>query len=150
MGFAGFDSLSYPGDAAMAWLKAQTNLSFVGFYLAPAPSRPTSKWMGCRATLAAQGWGFAPVYVGQQEPGAPGQHVLTAAQGDTDGRDAAHLMTVAGFPSGSTVYLDCETGGPASGAASSYFAAWVDALASLGEYRPRVYCSHTMLFGVQF
>ncbi len=56
MGFAGFDSLAYPGDDVMAWLKANTNLSFVGFYLAPAPSRPTSKWMGRRALLASQGW----------------------------------------------------------------------------------------------
>ena len=39
MPFAGFDCLAYPGDDMMEWLKANTNFSFVGFYLAPAPSR---------------------------------------------------------------------------------------------------------------
>ena len=60
MPFAGFDSLSYPGDAVMAWLKANTNFRFVGFYLAPAPSRPTSAWMARRSTLSAQGWALPP------------------------------------------------------------------------------------------
>ena len=44
MPFAGFDSLNYPGDAVMAWLKANTNLSFVGFYLAPMPSQGYRGW----------------------------------------------------------------------------------------------------------
>ena len=33
MAFAGFDSVAYPGDDVMAWLKANTNLSFAGYYL---------------------------------------------------------------------------------------------------------------------
>jgi len=143
MGFAGFDSLAYPGDVVMAWLKANTNLRFVGFYLAPAPSRPSSAWMSRRGVLAQQGWGFAPVYVGQQEGGGPGQHNLSSAQGDVDGRDASQLMQAAGFPTDSVVYLDCETGGAASPATTAYFSAWVDALTSVGQYRAGVYCSHT-------
>jgi len=149
MAFAGFDSLAYPGDNVMAWLKANTNLSFVGFYLAPAPSRPTSDWMDCRSVLAGQNWGFAPVYVGQQEPGAPGSHILTPAQGTIDGGDASALMTAAGFPPNCVVYLDLETGGPASGATRSYVSAWVDALNAAGQYRPGIYCSHTTAASVQ-
>jgi hypothetical protein len=143
MAFAGFDSLDYPGDAVMAWLKANTNFSFVGFYLAPAPSQPSTAWMTRFPTLSAQGWGFAPIYVGQQEPGGPGSHILTAAQGAIDGEDAAKLMATAGFPAGCVVYLDIETGGSASAATLSYFSAWVDAVRADGGYAPGVYCSFT-------
>lgn len=101
MPFAGFDSLHYPGDGVMAWLKANTNLSFVGFYLAPAPSQGDREWMSRRATLVQQGWGFAPLYLGQQElsinkPGV--SHILTPGQGEIDGGDACQLMKTAGFP----------------------------------------------------
>jgi hypothetical protein len=143
MAYAGFDKLAYPGDALMAWLKADTNLSFVGFYLAPAPSRPTSDWMGRRGTLAAQGWGFAPVYVGQQEATQPGQHVLTAPQGAIDAQDAVSLMNVEAFPRGSVVYLDIEQGGAESAATQAYSCAWIDAVNADGSYHPAVYCSHT-------
>ena len=34
-GVAGFDCFSFPGMAQMAWLKANTNLKWVGYYLAP-------------------------------------------------------------------------------------------------------------------
>lgn len=149
MASAGFDSLAYPGDDVMAWLKANTNLSFVGFYLAAAPSRPTSDWMDCRSVLAGQNWGFAPVYVGQQEPGAPGSHILTPAQGTIDGGDTTALMNRAGFPANSTVYLDLETGGHATHATLSYISAWVAALNAAGQYRPGIYCSHTTAASVQ-
>ncbi|SRR5579871_1396596 len=142
MSYAGFDSLAYPGDAMMQWLKSHTNLSFVGFYLAPAPSQPYVGWMTTRPTLAAQGWGFAPLYVGQQEEGQRGSHILTAAQGTIDGHDAAGLMHTAGFPTNSVVYLDCEQGGPASSAVQAYVGAWVDAVAP-SSYKPGIYCSYT-------
>ena len=140
MAFAGFDSLAYPGDAMMQWLKSNTNFSFVGFYLAPAPSRPTSGWMGRRNVLIAQGWGLGPLYVGQQEPGQPGSHILTKAQGKLDGLDAVNLMSQAGFPQGTVVYLDCEQGGAASSAVKAYVGAWVD---NVSGYTPGIYCSHT-------
>src|SRR5579871_3726261 len=142
MSYAGFDSLAYPGDAMMQWLKSHTNLSFVGFYLAPAPSQPYVGWMTTRPTLAAQGWGFAPLYVGQQEEGQRGSHNLNAAQGTADGQAAVGLMRTAGFPANSVVYLDCEQGGHASPAVQAYVGAWVDAVAS-SSYKPGIYCSYT-------
>lgn len=148
----GFDSLAYPGQLMMAWLKANTNLSFCGYYLAPAPSRPNSAWMGERATLAAQGWGFAPVYVGQQAPGTPNcSYLLSTAQGVTDGQDALDLMGMAneGFPVGSTLYLDLEGGDPASQAMKDYFAAWVDTVEGSGTYHAGLYCSHTKAASLQ-
>jgi glycoside hydrolase-like protein/VCBS repeat protein/WD40 repeat protein len=77
---AGFDIRAYPGDAVMAWLKANTNLGWVGYYLYPTPSHNVTSnggdsWMATepngstvRATLASQGWLVAPIYVGEQDP----------------------------------------------------------------------------------
>ncbi len=66
---AGFDTSTYPGDSTMSWLKTHTNLQWVGYYLAPAPSRTNATWMGSYARqggLRDQGWGVAPLYVGEQ------------------------------------------------------------------------------------
>jgi hypothetical protein len=143
MPYAGFHSLAYPGTDMMQWLITNTNFTFVGFYLAPAPSRPDSDWMDKYNTLAGLGWGFAPVYVGQQEASQPGSHILTAAQGTQDGQDAVNLMVNAGFPLNSVVYLDYEQGGPASTAALAYIGAWVDAVQfSALTYVPGIYCSY--------
>src|SRR5579859_4599496 len=98
-GFAGFDTAFYPGDNQMAWLRANTNFVWCGYYLAPAPSHRDTSWMGNRATLSSQGWGIAPVYLGQQITG-PGSHNPSAAQGATDGNDAADLMDGDGFQPG--------------------------------------------------
>lgn len=138
-GYAGFDSSGYPGDAEMAELKHDTNFAWCGFYLGPAPSHPDTGWMARRATLVKQGWGLAPIYVGQQVTG-PGSHVVTAAQGTKDGADAVQLMLRAGFPSGSFVYLDLENGIPFSAVQQAYVATWVDAVMA-GGFGAGVYCS---------
>jgi hypothetical protein len=144
MAFAGFDCSSYPGDHTMQSLKSDTNLCFVGFYLAPAPCHPDDGWMSKRTFLTGLGWGLVPVYVGQQEAGAsPCQACnLTSAQGGLDGKQAAGLMASAGFPQNSVVYVDCEQGGPASHGVLAYVGAWVDAVAA-NAYTPGIYCSHT-------
>lgn len=144
MAYAGFDSLEYPGDRVMRSIKDTTNFKFAGFYLAPAPSRPNSNWMGKRDVLVRQGWGLVPIYVGQQELGQPGSHNLTPEQGQLDGLDAGNLMSRAGFPANSIIYLDIEQGGPASNATLLYFGAWVDRVRlSPNQYLPGVYCSYT-------
>lgn len=139
MGHAGFDASGYSGDAEMAELKRATNFEWCGFYLGPAPSHSDAGWMTRRTTLAAQGWGFAPVYVGQQVTG-PGSHIITAAQGSKDGNHAAQLMLHAGFPSGSFVYLDLENGPPFGAAQQEYVGDWVDAVIASG-FGAGVYCS---------
>jgi len=141
-GLAGFDTAFYPGDSQMAWLKANTNLVWCGYYLAPAPSHRDTSWMGTRATLLAQGWGIAPVYLGQQTTG-PGSHNVSPAQGPADGGNAADLMDADGFPAGSTVFLDLENGPPMTPAQSGYVAAWCDAV-SARNYQPGIYCSHSL------
>jgi hypothetical protein len=141
-GFAGFDRSDYPGDHVMSWLKANTNLVWCGYYLAPSPSHPSTTWMTKRATLAGAGWGIAPIYVGQQITG-PGSHNASAATGITDGKHAAALMHSEGFAASSCVYLDLENGPPLTAALQDYVANWCDSVAGNG-YQPGVYCSHLL------
>jgi hypothetical protein len=138
--YPGFDTSDYPGDDAMAWFQANTGAVWCGYYLAPAPSQQRTTWMGRRATLAAAGWGFAPIYVGEQVI-PPGSLNPSAAKGSTDGADAAAKMASEGFPANSCVYLDLENGPPLPQSLSNYAAAWCDAVAAAG-YTPGIYCSH--------
>ena len=144
--FLGLDTSAYPGDNLMKLARTQANIAFTGFYLAPAPSHPNTGWMKKRSLLSGLGYGFAPIYVGQQQSG-PGSHNLSAKQGGIDGKDAAQLMKTAGFPALSIVYLDVETGPPAIPAFFAYYAAWVQGVVSAG-FTPGVYCSH--LLAAQF
>jgi len=139
-GFAGFDRSDYPGDAEMAWLRANTNFVWCGYYLGPAPSHPGTSWMGTRARIVALGMGIAPLYVGQQITG-PGSQNPSLAQGGIDGADAVGLMGREGFAPGSCVYLDLENGPPLTQPLGDYVAAWCDAVSQRG-FQPGVYCSH--------
>jgi hypothetical protein len=140
-GFPGFDTSEFPGIAEMAWLKANTNLQWCGYYLGPAPSHTSTSWMGQRATLQSSGWGVAPVYVGQQI-GGPGRHNVSAAQGAVDGQDAVRLLLADQFTAGTCVYLDLEDGPPFMAPRTAYVAAWVTAVAAAG-FQAGVYCSHS-------
>jgi hypothetical protein len=144
--FLGLDTSVYPGDNVMKLARTQANIAFTGFYLAPAPSHSDTSFMKKRAFLAGLGYGFAPVYVGQQQSG-PGSHNLSAKQGTIDGKNAAALMQTAGFPASSVVYLDVETGPPATPVFFSYYTAWVQAVITAG-FTPGVYVSH--LLAAQF
>lgn len=142
LGYAGIDRLGYPGDATMQQLWDSTNLTWSGFYLAPAPSQHNTSWMTHYAFLRSMGWGIAPIYVGQQqpEPNSPGSHNVSAGQGTLDAADAIMLATTAGIPPGSVLYLDIETGGPIQPGLADYYRAWVEGVAA-GGFRPGVYCS---------
>lgn len=138
---AGFDRLTYPGDAVMTALYDNTNLAWTGFYLAPAPSQPYTGWMTKAQTLRDMGWGLAPVYVGQQWPGGPGSHVLTAEQGSIDAQDAMTLADTAGIGANCVIYLDIEIGGRLPASYLSYAQAWFDGVRG-SRYRPGAYCSY--------
>jgi hypothetical protein len=140
--YAGFDADQFPGLETMAWLKTNRNLEFTGFYLAPAPSHGDKGWMGQRAALEEQGWGFLPIYVGQELYG-PGSHLVTAGQGVIDGGNACDLMAMAGFPQGSRVYLDLEDGAPYVEPRRSYVQRWALTVQARG-YHPGIYCSHAI------
>jgi Domain of unknown function (DUF1906) len=138
--FLGFDRSGYPGDATMQLLRTAGNVDFTGFYLAPAPSHSDTGWMTKRAFLLGLGFGFAPVYVGQQQS-PPGSLNLTAAQGQIDGHNATQLAQHAGFPASSVLYLDVETGPPVHQPFLDYYKAWVQSVLDNG-FKPGVYCSH--------
>lgn len=141
-GFAGFDTDIYPGDDVMSWLRANTNLVWCGYYLGGAPSHPDTTWMGRLAALKGNGWGIAPVYVGQQVTG-PGSRNPSAATGLQDGSQAALMMQNEGFATGSYVYLDLENGPPIPQAQMDYVTSWVNAVVN-GGFKPGIYCSHLL------
>jgi hypothetical protein len=143
--FLGFDRSAYPGDNVMQLLRTEAQVDFVGFYLAPAPSHGDTSWMGKRSFLLGLGFGFAPIYVGQQQS-PPGSLKLNAAQGQIDGLQATKLAHQAGFPNSSVLYLDVETGPPAKPAFFEYYKAWVQAVIDNG-FSPGVYCSHHLAAG---
>src|SRR5581483_3915059 len=138
--YAGFDRLSYPGDDVMQALYAHTNLTWTGFYLAPAPSQGYTGWMDKAATLRSMGWGLAPIFVGQQWPGGPGSHVLTSEQGTADAQRSVQLADQAGVGQHAVIYLDIEVGGELPATFLAYAQAWLDGV-RLSAYRPGVYCS---------
>jgi glycoside hydrolase-like protein len=140
--FLGFDRSEYPGDPLMQRLRTEAQIDFTGFYLAPAPSHGNKGWMTKRAFLQGLGFGFAPVYVGQQQS-PPGSTNLTAPQGVIDGLNATQLAATAGFPEGSVLYLDIETGPPAQPKFFVYYKAWVQSVID-NAYKPGVYCSHKL------
>lgn len=139
-GFAGFDASGFPGLATTSWLKSNTNLRWCGFYLGPAPSHRSNAWMPHRAALMQQGWGLAPLYVGQQVVGR-GSKLSSTPQGRGDGTEAIALMKSAGFAAGTFVYLDLENGPPLKSEQRDYVGSWVDTVAAQG-FGPGVYCSH--------
>jgi len=138
-GFAGLDDDDYPGDYAMRWLLHNTNLKWTAFFLAPGPSELNTSWMTKYHYLRDLGWGFAPIFFGQQEPSVPGSHILTAEQGILDGRQAIKLAHQAGIPQGSVIFLDIETGGNLSSGFLDYYRAWIKEIFS-NNFRPGVYC----------
>lgn len=144
--YAGIDTNIYPGPAQLAWLKANTNLRWCGYYLAPAPSHDNTSWMGQRQALSAQGWGLAPIFVGQQTVG-PGSRSAMGPQGTTDGLLAAGLASDEGFPPLSYIYLDWEDGSSPSQNAQDYIDTWATAVTGRG-YRPGIYCSHNLAPGM--
>ena len=141
MAFAGFDRLECPSAATMLSLFENTNFRWCGFYLGPAPSQPGATWMRAHDELRGQGWGLAPLFVGQQQADSRGSRVLTAEQGRRDAWAAAKLAVDARLRQGSRIFLDVESGGPLTPPMLEYVTAWVKALPGEGG-TPAIYCSH--------
>ncbi|RQP21902.1 glycoside hydrolase domain-containing protein [Piscinibacter terrae] len=138
--YAGVDTDIFPGDERLDWLKANTNLSWCAYYLAPAPSHADTSWMGRRPALCGQGWNLVPVYVGQQTTG-PGSHEVDASHGQADGAQAASLAQAEQFPPRSAIFLDWEDGSSPQPGSLAYIGAWVQAVIE-GGFQPGLYCSH--------
>jgi hypothetical protein len=146
----GMDTSSYKGDDAMQDWFSNSPFYYTGFYLAPAPHHPDTSWMGARATLSSQGWGFLPIYVGRQENSPFLSHdksYLNASQGTSDAQDAASLASDAGFSS-NYIYLDIEQGGTLQ-YSIEYIKAWAQEIYTNTSYWPGIYCSHTSTNQIQ-
>src|SRR5271155_5357295 len=135
--YLGFDRNISPGDASLPMLRK--TFLFAGFWISPPPGETSNTWVGKRALLREQGFGFLVLYRGREE-----HELKTAAdagtKGTNDARDAAANAKREGFAAGTIVFLDIEEGGRPSPAYHTYLRAWADTLLAAG-YRPGVYCS---------
>jgi len=138
-GYAGIDEDDYLGDDAMRWLIHNTNLKWTAFFLAPGPSEHNTSWMTKYHYLRELGWGIAPIFFGQQEPGVVGPHILTTEQGILDARQAIKLANQAGIPQHSVIFLDIETAGNLSSNFLNYYTAWIKEIMN-NKFKAGAYC----------
>ena len=138
----GFDTGSYPGDAAIITWAAKSPYRFVGFYLdAPCHTTTTFKtWKGKDPHLKAAGLGLAIIYVGFQQGGC-GQAKLSRAKGIEHGQDTVTKFTAEGFPNGAVVFLDVEHyNGTLSAPMEDYIRGWIGVILDSGKVTAGIYC----------
>ena len=135
--FLGFDANDYPGDDALPVLRK--TFSFVGYWIGPPPEEKSSSWLGKRALLQSQGFGFALLWNGRAS-----RNLKSAADAQQKGKlDAQGAVAAArreGFPAGTVIFLDMEEGGRLGPAYHIYVHEWLDTLAE-ENFRAGVYCS---------
>jgi len=137
----GMDVNTYPGDTNMQEIWSNSPFFYTGFYLAPAPNHSKTSWMNARSTLKNIGWGFLPIYFGQNV--GYSKATFTSAQGIADGKDAVNLALSAGFPVESYIYLDFETGGTLTTSQLTYITSWINQMNNVGSFWAGVYCSYS-------
>lgn len=149
----GFDTRTYPGDAAMKeWLE-KSPYRWVGYYLV-APCYTGNSWVGKRERLTEMGWGMAVLFVGEQDWGAisgvdptpiarEGARCtrlnVNATTGEADAQSAAVTTASEGFPGGTIVYLDVERVDSVSSNLAAYVRAWFRGMLNDGRYTPGLY-----------
>ncbi|HLV93556.1 MAG TPA: glycoside hydrolase domain-containing protein [Candidatus Acidoferrales bacterium] len=142
--YLGFDANDYPGDAALPRLRQA--FTFAGYWLNNPPGTPAGKtrtesdtWLGHRAALAQQGFGFLVLFNGRLDrelkPAA-----TASTMGANDARAAAGTAKREGFPSGTVIFIDQEEGGSMDAAQMAYLVAWFDGVTAAG-FRAGIYCS---------
>lgn len=138
--YLGFDANDYPGDAML--LQLRKTFSFAGYWLnhpAGTPEGASDTWLGHRAALAKQGFGFLVLFNGRLD-----KELRAAADpratGANDARDAATIARREGFPPGTVIFVDEEEGGSMYDEQMAYLLAWFDGVAAQG-FRVGIYCS---------
>jgi len=140
--WSGFDTGSYPGDAAITAWAAKSPYRFVGFYFdAPCHTTATFKtWTGRYPHIKGSGLGLAIIYVGLQQGGC-GQAKLSRAKGIEHGLDTVTKFAAEGFPDGAVVFLDVEHyGGTLSAPMEDYIRGWISTILDSGTVKAGVYC----------
>lgn len=138
--FLGFDANDYPGDAVLP--KLRQTFAFAGYWLNHPPYTPEGTpdtWLGHRAALAKQRFGFLVLFNGRLD-----RELKTVANaqvlGAKDARDAAGTARREGFPAGTVIFVDQEEGGSMDDAQMAYLLAWFDGVIAQG-FRAGIYCS---------
>lgn len=140
--WAGLDTAAYPGDDWARRVYEDTNIWYLGYYLGGANAAPgTETWNGTRPFLEKLGFGFLPIYVGQQADGKRFHDDLTAARGHNDAQDAARKLRSNGFPIKTVCYLDVEDR-TVTHPLVTYAASWIGTIKGLG-FRAGLYCDAT-------
>jgi hypothetical protein len=137
--YLGFDANDYPGDDALPALRR--TFTFSGYWLNAPPGAKTNSWIGKRAELLKNGFGFLILFNGRlskelQPPVDPR---------NLGARDAEIAVAAAqrdGFSAGTStaIYLDIEEGGRMYPSQINYIQAWSGRVASSG-FAAGVYCS---------
>jgi hypothetical protein len=134
--YFGFDRNEYPGDNLLPALRH--SFSYTGYWLNTPPGATSNGWVGKRATLRANGFGFMILFNGRLDAQLKGKDA--AALGRSDAADAISAAKKEGFGSGAILFLDQEEGGRLLPEQSAYLFAWVEAIRA-SPYKPGVYCS---------
>jgi Domain of unknown function (DUF1906) len=134
--FRGFDRNDYPGDAALPALKK--SFSFAGYWLNNPPGENRNSWVGKRALLKNQGFGFLVLFNGRMDAELKGKDA--AAIGAADGKAAVAAAGKEGFARDVLIFLDQEEGGRLLTEQLAYIFAWANAVTQSGA-RAGVYCS---------
>jgi len=139
--FRGFDRNDYPGDSTMRSLYG--TFAFTGYWLTPPPGERSNSWVGKRATLLEQGWGFLLLANGRFDKEILKARKAGTAPAQFGRQDAAVAIAAAkseGFPAHAILFLDQEEGGALLDEQAEYMLAWTEAVAA-SDYRPGVYSS---------
>jgi hypothetical protein len=137
VGYLGFDTNDYPGDAALPALRR--TFSFAGFWLNQPPGGATISWDGNREILLRNGFGFLLLFNGRLERQLKNpQHA--AVLGSSDATVAVQTALREGFHAGARIFLDQEEGGEMEPAQMSYLLAWIDGVTT-AHFRAGIYCS---------
>ena len=135
--FLGFDRNDYPGDGALPILRK--SYSFTSYWLSPPPGETQSTWLGKRALLQSQGFGFVVLFNAKESRDI--KSVQDAVRfGTSQANTAAKIARLEGFPEGTGIFLDIEEGGRLPDLYHTYLQSWYDALAKSG-FHAGVYCS---------
>ncbi len=116
---------------------------FTGYWLTNPPGENTNTWVGKRALLRSQGWGFLLLANGKLDAEILKAQKAGTSPAELGRKDAAAAIEAArreAFPPHTIVFLDQEEGGRLLDEQAGYLLAWTEAVAG-SNYRPGVYAS---------
>jgi hypothetical protein len=138
IGYVGFDSNEYPGDAALPGLRK--TFSFAGYWLTVPPGGHSNGWVGKREILWREGFGFLVLANGRLDRQIKASHLKASELGQKDAAAAVTAAVREKFPPHTLLFLDQEEGGRLLTEQMAYLLGWTEAVAAAG-YRAGVYTS---------